>query len=133
MIVESEYNEVEVRLEKVCVYRHLSMSFGGVAFSSLVLLIWICMVSSSSSSFSLALSSGCSKPAALFVFGDSNSDTGGLVSGLGFPVNLPNGRTFFHRSTGRLSDGRLVIDFLCEFNFYLLLFLTISLVFGYIH
>ncbi|KAF7817995.1 GDSL esterase/lipase [Senna tora] len=54
----------------------------------------------------------CNKDAVVFVFGDSNSDTGGLASGLGFPINLPNGRTFFHRSTGRLSDGRLVIDFL---------------------
>lgn len=88
------------------------MSFGGesVAFS---LVLWICTFSSFSSALS-AVSSGCSKPAVVFVFGDSNSDTGGLVSGLGFPVNLPNGRTFFHRSTGRLSDGRLVIDFLCE-------------------
>lgn len=50
----------------------------------------------------------------IFVFGDSNSDTGGLASGLGFPINLPNGRSFFRRSTGRLSDGRLVIDFLCK-------------------
>ncbi|KAK9136623.1 hypothetical protein Sjap_007217 [Stephania japonica] len=50
----------------------------------------------------------------LFNFGDSNSDTGGLVAGLGFPVNPPNGRSFFSRSTGRLSDGRLVIDFLCQ-------------------
>ncbi|TKY61584.1 GDSL esterase/lipase [Spatholobus suberectus] len=57
---------------------------------------------------------GCGKPAALFVFGDSNSDTGGLAAGLGFPINLPNGRTFFRRSTGRLSDGRLVIDLLCQ-------------------
>ncbi|RDX77758.1 GDSL esterase/lipase [Mucuna pruriens] len=57
---------------------------------------------------------GSDKPAVLFVFGDSNSDTGGLASGLGFPINLPNGRTFFRRSTGRLSDGRLVIDLLCQ-------------------
>ncbi|CAK9138523.1 unnamed protein product [Ilex paraguariensis] len=56
----------------------------------------------------------CTKSPVIFNFGDSNSDTGGLVAGLGFPVNLPNGRTFFGRSTGRLSDGRLVIDFLCQ-------------------
>lgn len=90
------------------------MSFGGdiVAFS---LVLWICICIFSSVSLALSVvSSGCSKPAVVFVFGDSNSDTGGLVSGLGFPVNLPNGRTFFHRSTGRLSDGRLVIDFLCQ-------------------
>ncbi|MCL7047168.1 hypothetical protein MKW94_029803 [Papaver nudicaule] len=51
----------------------------------------------------------------IFNFGDSNSDTGGLSAGTGSIFGLPNGRTFFHSSTGgRLSDGRLVIDFLCE-------------------
>ncbi|KAL3651402.1 hypothetical protein CASFOL_004404 [Castilleja foliolosa] len=58
--------------------------------------------------------SHCKNRPIIFNFGDSNSDTGGLVAGLGFPVNLPNGRSFFGRSTGRLSDGLLVIDFLCE-------------------
>jgi hypothetical protein len=82
-----------------------------VAF--LFLVLW--MLSSCSLALSSVNNNGCNKPAVLFVFGDSNSDTGGLVSGLGFPVNLPNGRTFFHRSTGRLSDGRLVIDLLCKF------------------
>lgn len=56
----------------------------------------------------------CKRPPVIFNFGDSNSDTGGLVAGLGFPVNFPNGRAFFHRSTGRLSDGRLLIDLLCK-------------------
>ncbi|XAR52727.1 Alpha-L-fucosidase [Bertholletia excelsa] len=55
----------------------------------------------------------CNKPPVIFNFGDSNSDTGGLVAGLGFPFNSPNGRTFFGYPAGRLSDGRLVIDFLC--------------------
>ncbi|XVF41728.1 hypothetical protein PTKIN_Ptkin01aG0303200 [Pterospermum kingtungense] len=58
--------------------------------------------------------SQCKKHPIIFNFGDSNSDTGGLASGLGFPVNPPNGRSFFRRSTGRLSDGRLLIDFLCQ-------------------
>ncbi|KAF9595100.1 hypothetical protein IFM89_037034 [Coptis chinensis] len=58
--------------------------------------------------------SQCNKAPIIFNFGDSNSDTGGLVAGLGFTIKFPYGRTFFHRSTGRLSDGRLVIDFLCE-------------------
>ncbi|KAJ8753095.1 hypothetical protein K2173_013467 [Erythroxylum novogranatense] len=43
-----------------------------------------------------------------------STDTDGLVVGLGFPINLPNGRTFFRRSIGRLSDRWLVIDFLCD-------------------
>ncbi|XP_078171836.1 GDSL esterase/lipase LIP-4-like [Carex rostrata] len=50
----------------------------------------------------------------VFNFGDSNSDTGGVVAGLGYRFPLPEGRVFFHRGTGRLCDGRLVIDFLCE-------------------
>lgn len=57
---------------------------------------------------------GCEDGPVIFNFGDSNSDTGGLEAGLGYKVNPPNGRTFFARSTGRLSDGRLVIDFLCQ-------------------
>ncbi|KAG5525499.1 hypothetical protein RHGRI_031971 [Rhododendron griersonianum] len=36
--------------------------------------------------------SQCSNVPVIFNFGDSNSDTGGLVAGLGFPVNPPNGR-----------------------------------------
>ncbi|KAF3943461.1 hypothetical protein CMV_029983 [Castanea mollissima] len=57
----------------------------------------------------------CSKrPPVIFNFGDSNSDTGGLAAGLGFPINSPNGRIFFNRSTGRFSDGRLLIDLLCQ-------------------
>ncbi|XP_022946014.1 GDSL esterase/lipase At1g09390-like [Cucurbita moschata] len=63
---------------------------------------------------SLVFSQCTRRPPVIFNFGDSNSDTGGLVAGLGFPVLSPNGRTFFRRSTGRLSDGRLLIDFLCE-------------------
>uniref|UniRef100_A0A5B6YRE7 GDSL esterase/lipase n=1 Tax=Davidia involucrata TaxID=16924 RepID=A0A5B6YRE7_DAVIN len=65
-------------------------------------------------SLSHTVLSQCKNAPVIFNFGDSNSDTGGLVAGLGFTVNSPNGRTFFHRSTGRLSDGRLVIDFLCQ-------------------
>ncbi|CAN1219352.1 GDSL esterase/lipase At1g09390 [Linum perenne] len=56
----------------------------------------------------------CSKPPVIFNFGDSNSDTGALLAGLGFPINPPNGRTFFGASAGRLSDGRLILDFLCQ-------------------
>ncbi|KAK6288507.1 hypothetical protein POUND7_000048 [Theobroma cacao] len=65
-------------------------------------------------SFPHAVASQCKNRPIIFNFGDSNSDTGGLASGLGFPINLPNGRSFFRRPTGRLSDGRLLIDFLCQ-------------------
>lgn len=49
---------------------------------------------------------------AVFNFGDSNSDTGGLVAGVAFPVGPPNGQTYFLKPSGRFCDGRLVIDFL---------------------
>ncbi|CAN6884340.1 unnamed protein product [Brassica oleracea] len=62
----------------------------------------------------LAVAGGCQYPPVIFNFGDSNSDTGGLAAGLGYTIGLPNGRSFFRRSTGRLSDGRLIIDFLCQ-------------------
>ncbi|XP_011081092.1 GDSL esterase/lipase LIP-4 isoform X2 [Sesamum indicum] len=55
------------------------------------------------------------KTPVIFNFGDSNSDTGGFVAGLGLDIAYPYGRAFFRRPTGRASDGRLVIDFLCEY------------------
>lgn len=64
----------------------------------------------------------CKRPPVIFNFGDSNSDTGGLVAGLGFPVNFPNGRSFFRRSTGRLCDGRLLIDLLCKWALFITIF-----------
>ncbi|PUZ73519.1 hypothetical protein GQ55_2G480400 [Panicum hallii var. hallii] len=50
----------------------------------------------------------------LFNFGDSNSDTGSLVAGAGFRLHGPVGRRFFGKPSGRFSDGRLYIDFICE-------------------
>ncbi|TVU02879.1 hypothetical protein EJB05_51601 [Eragrostis curvula] len=50
----------------------------------------------------------------IFNFGDSNSDTGGMAAVNGMNIELPQGRTFFRRPTGRITDGRLVIDFICE-------------------
>ncbi|XP_026435458.1 GDSL esterase/lipase At1g09390-like isoform X1 [Papaver somniferum] len=59
--------------------------------------------------------SQCTNHPVIFNFGDSNSDTGGISAGLGFTFGPPHGRAFFHTPNGgRLSDGRLVIDFLCE-------------------
>jgi hypothetical protein len=52
----------------------------------------------------------------MFSFGDSLTDTGNLVvsSPLSFSIvgKYPYGMTYFHRPTGRCSDGRLVVDFL---------------------
>lgn len=52
----------------------------------------------------------CSFPA-IFNFGDSNSDTGGLSAAFG-QAPYPNGETFFHTPSGRFSDGRLIVDFI---------------------
>uniref|UniRef100_A0A7C8ZMS3 Alpha-L-fucosidase n=1 Tax=Opuntia streptacantha TaxID=393608 RepID=A0A7C8ZMS3_OPUST len=54
----------------------------------------------------------CDFPA-IFNFGDSNSDTGGLSAAFR-PVPPPYGETFFGAPAGRNSDGRLIIDFLAE-------------------
>ncbi|GFQ03274.1 GDSL esterase/lipase at3g26430 [Phtheirospermum japonicum] len=54
----------------------------------------------------------CDFPA-IFNFGDSNSDTGGLSAAFG-QAGPPNGESFFHSPAGRYSDGRLVIDFIAE-------------------
>ncbi|CAI0440930.1 unnamed protein product [Linum tenue] len=56
----------------------------------------------------------------IFSFGDSITDTGNhchILSKAGRSANnclLPYGETFFHRPTGRSSDGRLIIDFIAE-------------------
>ncbi|KAL8088710.1 hypothetical protein AgCh_038480 [Apium graveolens] len=54
----------------------------------------------------------CNIPA-IYNFGDSNSDTGGL-SAVFPPTVPPNGETFFHNPSGRACDGRLIIDFIAE-------------------
>jgi hypothetical protein len=50
----------------------------------------------------------------LFNFGDSNSDTGGVAAVMGIHIAPPEGRAYFHHPTGRLSDGRVILDFICE-------------------
>ncbi|KAL8137909.1 hypothetical protein V2J09_003910 [Rumex salicifolius] len=55
---------------------------------------------------------GCRFPA-IFNFGDSNSDTGGLSAAFG-QAGPPHGETFFHTPSGRYCDGRLVIDFIAQ-------------------
>ncbi|KAE8713681.1 GDSL esterase/lipase [Hibiscus syriacus] len=77
-------------------------------------------------SFLVAIITGLNSPVngcftSIFCFGDSLTDTGNLLeisfseSGkLPHSAFPPNGRTFFHRPTGRYCDGRLVIDFVAE-------------------
>ncbi|CAL0323364.1 unnamed protein product [Lupinus luteus] len=59
---------------------------------------------------SLATSRHCMFPA-IFNFGDSNSDTGGLSAAFRQP-GPPRGESYFHHPAGRYCDGRLIIDFL---------------------
>ncbi|KAE8730183.1 Esterase [Hibiscus syriacus] len=54
----------------------------------------------------------CQFPA-IFNFGDSNSDTGGLSAAFG-QAPPPNGLSYFGGPAGRYCDGRLVIDFIAE-------------------
>ncbi|POO00124.1 Lipase [Trema orientale] len=55
----------------------------------------------------------CDFPA-IFNFGDSNSDTGGLASAFPAFLTPPYGETYFHEPAGRFSDGRLIIDFIAK-------------------
>ncbi|KAF9677866.1 hypothetical protein SADUNF_Sadunf08G0152300 [Salix dunnii] len=77
---------------------------------TLVLFIW--MASLPFSPIMRTAASSCDFPA-IFNFGDSNSDTGGLSAAFG-QAPSPNGETYFHHPAGRYSDGRLVIDFIAE-------------------
>ncbi|KAF3504381.1 hypothetical protein F2Q69_00044861 [Brassica cretica] len=54
----------------------------------------------------------CAFPA-IYNFGDSNSDTGGISAAFE-PIRAPYGQGFFHKPAGRDSDGRLTIDFIAE-------------------
>ncbi|WCJ38559.1 GDSL esterase/lipase At3g26430 [Euphorbia peplus] len=63
-------------------------------------------------SFSNSQQKACNFPA-IFNFGDSNSDTGGLSAAFP-PSPSPYVQTFFGYSTGRNSNGRLMIDFMAE-------------------
>lgn len=69
---------------------------------------------------------------AVFNFGDSNSDTGGLISAGIERLDPPNGQNYFHNPSGRYCDGRLIIDFLskfCSVNKYISLFFPCFLCF----
>ncbi|XP_058095674.1 GDSL esterase/lipase At1g31550-like [Magnolia sinica] len=53
----------------------------------------------------------------IFSFGDSLADTGNSVREsiyTSYVGNFPYVETYFHRPTGRYSDGRLIVDFIAE-------------------
>ncbi|KAG6525336.1 hypothetical protein ZIOFF_015292 [Zingiber officinale] len=59
-----------------------------------------------------ASSDSCHFPA-IFNFGDSNSDTGGLSAAFG-AAPPSHGESFFGKPAGRYCDGRLLIDFIAS-------------------
>ncbi|KAK6913061.1 GDSL lipase/esterase [Dillenia turbinata] len=54
----------------------------------------------------------CNFPA-IYNFGDSNSDTGGISAAFA-PTASPYGETFFGKPAGRACDGRLILDFIAQ-------------------
>jgi hypothetical protein len=62
----------------------------------------------------------------IFNFGDSISDTGNEAS-LHPPMssNSPYGSTYFKHPSGRLSNGRLIIDFIGIFIYFLYIHILI--------
>lgn len=68
--------------------------------------------------------SPCNFPA-LYNFGDSNSDTGGIAAAF-YQMAPQCGETFFHRQSGRGCDGRIIIDFIGNSLLLELLSLTTS-------
>ncbi|OMO69274.1 Lipase, GDSL [Corchorus olitorius] len=81
------------------------MEFWRVLVASGVLASWILSVGSADLPV-------CQFPA-IYNFGDSNSDTGGISAAFE-PIRAPYGVGFFHKPAGRDSDGRLIIDFIAE-------------------
>ncbi|KAL0377815.1 UNVERIFIED_CONTAM: GDSL esterase/lipase [Sesamum radiatum] len=81
------------------------MASNACTFQNLTLLLIFCLPLSTSIDFNYP---------AVFNFGDSNSDTGGLVAGLGEALDPPNGQIYFQKPSGRFCDGRLIIDFLMD-------------------
>ena len=57
--------------------------------------------------------SGTCRFPAVYIFGDSNSDTGGAYAVFS-AAQYPNGETFFGLLPGRFCDGRLILDFLSK-------------------
>lgn len=87
-----------------------------------VLLLVTVLSFSPDSCFCAAHQSKPEHKAALFVFGDSLFDSGNnqylnSSSGMGAATTkLPYGETYFKHATGRVSDGRVVPDFIGKKN-----------------
>lgn len=94
------------------------MGFWGVLVPGLLVIALCC----SCSSWVLSVEADGALPAcdfpAIYNFGDSNSDTGGISAAFD-PIPPPYGSAFFHKPAGRDCDGRLIVDFIGKF-FYAL-------------
>lgn len=71
---------------------------------------WLLLLCLLTVTTAVSLQPTCSFPA-IYNFGDSNSDTGGISAAFE-PIRAPYGDRFFHKPAGRDSDGRLTIDFI---------------------
>ncbi|KAH7543118.1 hypothetical protein FEM48_Zijuj02G0149300 [Ziziphus jujuba var. spinosa] len=91
----------------------ITLMFDLLAMASKFLFLQIIIFSSIVSP--LASSSRVFNYPAVFNFGDSNSDTGEMTSGLGMGLDLPYGEHYFKKPAGRACDGRLIVDFLSKF------------------
>ncbi|OAY80444.1 GDSL esterase/lipase [Ananas comosus] len=85
--------------------------------TSVLLLLLLLPTTSLSSSSHSPSTSAARRFSKIYAFGDSYTDTGNTHSAdgpysFGYVSSPPYGTTFFHRSTNRYSDGRLVVDFL---------------------
>ncbi|XP_068472324.1 GDSL esterase/lipase At3g26430-like isoform X2 [Phaseolus vulgaris] len=79
-------------------------------------LMTLCVVVSVALCFNIGNSVSASKQChfpAIFNFGDSNSDTGGLSAAFG-QSGPPHGESYFHHPAGRYCDGRLIVDFIAK-------------------
>ncbi|KAH7570371.1 hypothetical protein ACOSQ2_018797 [Xanthoceras sorbifolium] len=76
------------------------------------MLLWLFFLLSLAPLLVLGTAKECPFPA-IFNFGDSNSDTGGLSAVFG-QAPPPHGMSFFGGPAGRYCDGRLIVDFIAE-------------------
>jgi phospholipase/lecithinase/hemolysin len=89
----------------------VSSTSGGLSPPAVVLAVAVVL----SAAASRALAAPCYPR--VFCFGDSLTDTGNIAFLYGNDSRRPSlwppyGETFFHRATGRSSNGRLIIDFI---------------------
>ncbi|KAJ8747377.1 hypothetical protein K2173_011795 [Erythroxylum novogranatense] len=90
----------------------LSLSLMRSRTTTILASIIVFLVSLAPQYCTVLATSHCHFPA-IFNFGDSNSDTGGLSAVFG-QAPPPHGESFFHGPAGRYCDGRLLIDFIAE-------------------